>query len=853
MEPHAEVSEYSNGLGLRSSLFASSLGNLSWPSPSGANGPIGLSWEADATGFNAKRIAYGLACHTAAACPQSSSGETRVRGRSFEFGLNDLSAPEVGEPAGDLLQGGWLRDTKGLAISAEDQGGGLAELTAAFDDGSVLVSPSNCAMSAGYYIELRPCPLARATEWEVDTADFPDGVHSVAVSATDAGNMKVDKMLAFKVDNSAPAIPDATWTEDGELWRRVNGFAVRWSEGDEFAPIVRVHYEICPQDRPDACLIASSMINHEAALHLDVSQPGAYQVRLWHEDAAGNVNSDAKSPPVLLRFDDEVPGDPYLDSGPDWLSADQAIQYKQHVHLADEGIVPVSGIVGYSITVDGSEPNESVDVVGLASDYSLGNLPEGETVVKAQTLSGAGVPSAAVASTVVKVDKTPPIVSIQGGPVVDGWQTQPVVFDIRGTDQPLLSGMVAASPAFPATDGAHVASQLDDEDMSTERGAYSRVTVGDDGHHELVYHAVDLAGNPSEKKSVAFKIDRTPPTGVFRPMDAGDPQRLVVGVSDATSGVEGGWIEHRRDGAEGFTRLPTRLEGDRMSARVDDSALAPGRYEFRAVVRDVAGNEAVVGRRADGSAMELGLPVRELTRLQVDADGKPKPCANAKRQRMAKRKRLKSKRKAHAKCRKPKRRAGGATLELAPAKRVKLVGRLTKGDDVPVAGAEVTIEGQLRSGGPFARVGTARADGQGRLRFVLPPGPSRTVRFRYGGNDTVHPSSAQVLTRVRAAVRLIVDRRRLVNGQSVRFKGRLPGKPIPAGGKLVALQARVGRQWRTFATPRANANGVFKHRYRFTATTGLRRYVFRALVAREAAYPYETGVSRRVYVTVRGR
>jgi hypothetical protein len=72
-------------------------------------------------------------------------------------------------------------------------------------------------------------------------------------------------------------------------------------------------------------------------------------------------------------------------------------------------------------------------------------------------------------------------------------------------------------------------------------------------------------------------------------------------------------------------------------------------------------------------------------------------------------------------------------------------------------------------------------------------------------------------------------------------------------GKLVALQAKVGRKWRTFATPRANSKGVFKHRYRFTATTGVQRYAFRAVVAREAAYPYERGLSKVVRVTVRGR
>lgn len=851
MEPHAQVSEQADGSGLRSELFRGSLGNASWQSPSGSTGPISLNWQANDVGFSAKRIGYGLACHDAADCPQSATGELRVRGRSFEFGLNDLSAPKIGNPAGDLSQDEWLRGIRDLEISADDQGGGITELSASLDDGTLLSSPSGCAKTAGYYTELQPCPLERTTGWEIDTRNLADGPHTGEVVVTDVGSTRVETALSFKVDNSAPAIPSTTWVEDGEVWRSINDFVVRWSETGEFAPITRVHYELCSAQ--EECIVASRIADDGTSLHLDVPEPGAYKVRFWREDGAGNVDSDAKSPAVMLKFDDEAPGQAHLGSESAWLGARRADHYEQALRLADGHDAPVSGIAGYSITTDGSEPDGTVEVYGTSPNYPMEDLLEGATVVKARAVSGAGVLSDAVASTIIKVDRTPPTASVQKEGAIEGWQREPVTIRISGTDQSLLSGMGAAPATAPAAEGGHLAFQLDDGEMRAARGAYVPVTVADDGHHTLSYYAVDAAGNPSDKKSVAFKIDQTPPMGAFRPLDAADPQQLVVSVSDATSGVEGGWVEYRREGVEGFTRLPTRVDGDRMAARIDDSALTPGRYEFRAVVRDVAGNQVVVGRRADGSAMELGLPVRELTRLQVGAEGKAKSCAKVKRRGAAKRRRSKAKRKARAKCRSSRRRAGGSSLRLAPGKRAKLIGRLTKGHDSHVANVDVPVEAQLRSGGPFKRLGTARADGQGRIRFVIPPGPSRTVRFRYDGNSTLRPSNADVLTRVRAAVRLAVNRRRLVNGQSVRFRGRLPGKPIPAGGKLVALQARVGREWRTFATPRANARGAFRHRYRFTATTGLRRYAFRALVAREAAYPYETGTSRKVYVIVRGR
>jgi hypothetical protein len=688
-------------------------------------------------------------------------------------------------------------------------------------------------------------------EWGVDTADLEDGLHTVAFAATDVGGAVAEESRSLKIDNNAPAIPTVVSAEDEE-WRRVNDFNLQWSDTEEVAPIAWVHYEICSTQPPMSCLSTSRAPVGSELRHVAVPGAGSYKLRLWREDAAGNVDVGAKSSSVTLRFDDEPPAMPQLKPTLGWLGAAQADYYELPILPAEGLTAPVSGIAGYSLSTDGSSPDASIDVPASSPLYLMQNVPEGSTVVMARTVSGAGVPSLASASAVVRVDRTPPTVSVGNEPPAAGWHTQPLFFHVEGTDQATLSGMGAAPASVPATQGGHVVVQVDEGMPKVERGAEAQVAFSEDGRHTFRYQAVDAAGNHSDKKSVAFKIDRTPPTGVFEPTDAADPQRLAVSVSDATSGVDGGWIEYRRDGVGGFTRLATSVDGDRMSARVDDSALSPGRYEFRAVVRDVAGNEATVGRRADGSAMELGLPVREGTRLEIAANRKPKACAQRKPRPAAKKGR-KPKRRAPARCQKPKALTAGGPIAAVPGTALKLVGRLTRRGDAPVAGAEVTVEGQLRSGGPFARIGTTRADAQGRLSFALPPGPSRTVRFSYDGSNTLRPSSVNVLTRVRATVRLEVSRRRLLNGQSVQFRGQLPGKPLPAGGKLVALQARVGRQWRTFATPRARANGAFKHRYRFTATTGLRRYVFRALVSREAAYSYETGVSRKVYVTVRGR
>ena len=97
------------------------------------------------------------------------------------------------------------------------------------------------------------------------------------------------------------------------------------------------------------------------------------------------------------------------------------------------------------------------------------------------------------------------------------------------------------------------------------------------------------------------------------------------------------------------------------------------------------------------------------------------------------------------------------------------------------------------------------------------------------------------------------SRRRLLNGQSVLFSGRLRALPPPPGGKLLELQVVVRGRWQTFRTTRTDASGRWRVRYRFHATAGLQRYRFRARLPAEAGYPYEAGVSPTRVVVVRGR
>ncbi|HKP88850.1 MAG TPA: hypothetical protein VJT75_02640, partial [Thermoleophilaceae bacterium] len=156
------------------------------------------------------------------------------------------------------------------------------------------------------------------------------------------------------------------------------------------------------------------------------------------------------------------------------------------------------------------------------------------------------------------------------------------------------------------------------------------------------------------------------------------------------------------------------------------------------------------------------------------------------------------------------------------------------------------------AGSGFVRVARIRTDAGGGFAFRVPAGSSRTLRFRYPGSAIDRPSQAEVTVRVPAAITIRASRRSVRNGQAVTFSGRLRGRPIPSGGKVVDLQAHYRGRWRTFATPRAGRDGRWRYRYRFGATRGRLVYPFRALVRPESAYPYALGKSRTTRVTVTG-
>jgi hypothetical protein len=266
--------------------------------------------------------------------------------------------------------------------------------------------------------------------------------------------------------------------------------------------------------------------------------------------------------------------------------------------------------------------------------------------------------------------------------------------------------------------------------------------------------------------------------------------------------------------------------------------LPAGSYVLRARATDQAGNESSTGSRLDGQPMTVALPLRTVASIRVGFE------------------RLRT-------VRRSVRRAG---KRRSVRRRVRLLAptaRVRSGDDARVEGRLVNPAGQGIAGAevrvlsssvvsPEQTVAVLTTGADGRFRYTAAASTSRKLRFAYAGSSAALPAERSITMTVPAQTTLRVDRKRVLNGQTVGFSGRLGTRPVPAGGKLVELQVRLSDRWQTFRTSRTDDAGRWAIGYRFKRTRGVQHFRFRARLPIEASYPFVAGRSRGLTVRVRG-
>jgi hypothetical protein len=459
----------------------------------------------------------------------------------------------------------------------------------------------------------------------------------------------------------------------------------------------------------------------------------------------------------------------------------------------------------------------------MTSSPGVGDLSDGKHTLWVSALDAAGNRSSTPHD--VYVDNTPPdpvVPEIVGG---SAW---------RRTNEFAVSWINPPSDAAPITRAHWKLCRTDGSCPS--RGSQAgegvhelqRLVAPAPGDYRLYVWLEDAAGNQREAAAAVpapVRFDPEPPELAFLAPDPADPLRVVVNGSDQHSGIALGAIEMRQSGTDTWHGLTTKLGGSQLVAYVDDERFRRGSYEFRAYAQDQAGNEASTGKRTDGSAATLRLPARVDTRLKVGVLRK-----------------LGGDR---------KRRRFDRAITARYGRVLRLSGLLVNADGQPIEAA--TVEAlEERLDGTTLPIGLATTGADGRFRYLLRATRNRDLLFRYAGSRRIGAATSPFELRVRAASSIRVSRRRVRNGQGVAFSGRVTGRPLPAGGKLIEMQAHFRSRWRTFSTLRTDRAGRWRFRYRFGATLGRVTYRFRARLPSEGGYPFLSGRSKVARVLVVG-
>jgi hypothetical protein len=461
-------------------------------------------------------------------------------------------------------------------------------------------------------------------------------------------------------------------------------------------------------------------------------------------------------------------------------------------------------------------------------DVDTSDAPEGSQplTVVAEDAAGNHAESGAVT---VRIDNAAPgavSIGVGGG---EGWRNSND-FDLGWTNpaEPDRAPITAAHYRLCHADGGEC---VIGDRAGAGIAAINDVAVPSPGEWELRLWREDEAGNEQEANAsepVRLRFDPEPPQLGFETPSAEDPTHISVQVTDRISGVGGGGIEISRAGSGTWQALLTSQEGDHLVTRIDDAALPPGDYELRATAHDLANNLAGTDRRLDGQPMRLRLPLRVATSMKAGVVGK--------------RKNEKGKRRTVLEPRD----------KVAFGRRVRLGGRLTNPAGHALSGASVLVYSQPKEGTEQLE-DTVTTNADGRFAYEVEARSSRRFRFVYQGTATVLPVADTATLLVRGTSTISVKPKHVLNGGSVTFSGRVKGRPLPEGGKLIELQVWLTPEWQTFRTIHSDADGAWRITYPFRRTCGMQQFRFRAHLPGEAVYPLEPGDSHVLEVRVKGR
>lgn len=774
--------------------------------------------------------------------------------RNFEFVVHDDDPPYPyalisGSSYASIDDPLWTNDSVlRTDIWGYDFGGGVMAAAATLTNGlDVLPLWNEYAVcrdfSSGVITSVSPCPEYLYGPKLLDISEASEGVHEFELSATDAfGHEAKNDGLHIGIDRTAPEPPQNLqwagevnrfgWTGDPEV-RLTWNFPDAVSSGE--APLVHTGHVLRRVDGPVSNSDVQQQLWNSTPV-LNLPSDGRFTVSAYFVDKAGNIGVAASKE---IGYDSDVPLAPTLHAN-EWLSREDLIEgHSQVWDPATDQPELESGLCGYAVEVDRSDttvPQPAIDLGPDATAYRLpANLGEGDHFAHVRAVSCADLGSE-TSTEQIQVDLTAPEINLSGVPT-QAWTNEPLMIGVHATDA--LSGVSTTT----ATTGGLTESAAGDT-LSLPLG---------NGRHEIVYSATDVAGNSSEPQTLEVGVDVDAPEITVFPKDADAPRSITVEASDQLSGLAGARFEYRPTGSNGGWlplpgSAPTDVKGEnamRLKAEIPDEQLPAGGYEFRVLVNDLAGNTRSQMVRS------ATLPLREAVHVSAAIADVESQCVTGTGKRCS----------SVSKCRKSLRcklidvvvsgSAAQSVVRPYNGRRI-LVGDAFDSDGDPLADRQLTLVERT----PEINLETRRTvmtDSKGAFTVSLSNGPSRDLNVEYAGDALRLPATGSARLGVRANTTMHPSRSRVRGGTSVRFRGRVTGAADFAsrGGKYVVPQFFSLTGWQpTLASPLTDARGRFAFNYRVPRVKRKTTILFRVNVPGQFGWPYESGSSKPVRLTI---
>jgi hypothetical protein len=180
---------------------------------------------------------------------------------------------------------------------------------------------------------------------------------------------------------------------------------------------------------------------------------------------------------------------------------------------------------------------------------------------------------------------------------------------------------------------------------------------------------------------------------------------------------------------------------------------------------------------------------------------------------------------------------------------LRVSGRLLDGQGRPIAGATLDVLQQVSGSANLSVIAHTHTRADGTFIATVPGGPTRRIEIGYRAfsTDTSYAAVAKITEAVGAGVKLTVVPRATGSEGTITLAGKVLG-PVPPGGVVVELLVHYRGRWEPFRAPRTDSRGRFQVVYQFEG--GIGRFPFKAMVfGGQGGFPFTIGESRTVDVT----